>query len=266
MATRLRLSTLSITVHGPDEFSDVTGYRLREKIAGANFLCTIGSFARSQLMRLCGPESWDKLEVIPLGVDPVRFPPRPDPGGAEPFEILCLGRLVPAKGQHVLLAAAARLNSEGRRILVRFVGDGPDRRALEYETRRRGLNPCVRFEGAVNQDRIGEFYHRAGIFVLPSFAEGIPVVLMEAMAMEIPCVTTFVNGIPELIRDGSDGLLVPPSDDIALAAAIGRLMDDRTLRKRLGASARKRVVERYNLARNVERLADMFRRRIEALS
>ncbi|HTS32134.1 MAG TPA: glycosyltransferase, partial [Bryobacteraceae bacterium] len=77
---------------------------------------------------------------------------------------------------------------------------------------------------------------------------------------------TFVNGIPELIRDGSDGLLVPPSDDIALAAAIGRLMDDRTLRKRLGASARKRVVERYNLARNVERLADMFRRRIEALS
>jgi len=258
--------TLSITVHGPDEFYDVTGYRLREKIAGADFLCAIGSFARSQLMKLSPPESWNKFEVVPLGVDPARFAPRPDPGGAAPFEILCLGRLVPAKGQHVLLAAAARLRAEGRNILVRFVGDGPDRDALEQDTHRRRLEACVRFEGSVNQDRVGEFYRRAGVFALPSFAEGIPVVLMEAMAMEIPCVTTFVNGIPELIRDGSDGLLVPPSDDIALAAAIARLIDDGALRQRLGESARIRVIERHNLARNAERLADVFRRRLEAIS
>lgn len=266
IVTHLCPFTLSITVHGPDEFYDVSGYRLREKIAGADFLCAIGSFARSQLMKLSPPENWNKFEVVPLGVDPTRFAPRPDPGGPAPFEILCLGRLVPAKGQHVLLAAAARLKAEGRRILVRFVGDGPDRDALEQDARRRGLENCVRFEGSVNQDRVGEFYRRAGVFVLPSFAEGIPVVLMEAMAMEIPCVTTFVNGIPELIRDGSDGLLVPPSDDIALAAAIARLIDDETLRKRLGESARTRVIERHNLARNAERLADVFRRRLEAIS
>jgi glycosyltransferase involved in cell wall biosynthesis len=173
---------------------------------------------------------------------------------------------VPAKGQHVLLAAAARLHRECRSILVRFIGDGPDRAALERDARQRGLDDCVRFEGAVSQDRIVDFYRRAAIFALPSFAEGIPVVLMEAMAMEIPCVTTFVNGIPELIRDTSDGLLVPPSDDVALAAAIACLMDDGALRKRLGASARLRVVERYNLARNVERLADTFRRRLEVSS
>jgi colanic acid/amylovoran biosynthesis glycosyltransferase len=263
IVTHLRPVTMSITVHGPDEFYDVSGYQLREKIAGAKFLLAIGSFARSQLMRLSSPESWERFDVVPLGVNPARFSPRPDPGDEAPFEILCVGRLVATKGQHVLLAAAARLQAEGRNILVRLIGDGPDRASLERDAQRRGLGHCVRFEGAVSQERIVDFYRQAGIFALPSFAEGIPVVLMEAMAMEIPCVTTFVNGIPELIRDTSDGLLVPPSDDAALAAAIARLMDDRTLRRRLGASARLRVVERYNLAPNAERLADTFRRRLE---
>lgn len=266
IASRLSVVTLSITVHGPDEFYDVSGYHLREKIDGASFLCAIGNFARSQLMRLSAPESWNKFEIVPVGVDPARFTPRPDPGDTSPFEILCVGRLVPTKGQHVLLAASERLTAEGRKILVRFVGDGPDGAALELDTRRRGLTNCVRFEGAVNQDRICDFYGRAGAFVLPSFAEGIPVVLMEAMAMKIPCVTTFVNGIPELIRDGLEGLLVPPSDDVSLAAAIGRLIDDPALRERLGESARARVVDRHDLRRNAERLADIFRRRLEALS
>jgi glycosyltransferase involved in cell wall biosynthesis len=266
IVTQLCPVTMSITVHGPDEFYDVFRHNLPEKIARAKFLFAIGNFARSQLMKLSPPECWGRFDVVPLGVDPARFAPRPDPGDAAPFEILCVGRLVPAKGQHVLLAAAARLHRECRSILVRFIGDGPDRAALERDARQRGLDDCVRFEGAVSQDRIVDFYRRAAIFALPSFAEGIPVVLMEAMAMEIPCVTTFVNGIPELIRDTSDGLLVPPSDDVALAAAIACLMDDGALRKRLGASARLRVVERYNLARNVERLADTFRRRLEVSS
>lgn len=120
------------------------------------------------------------------------------------------------------------------------------------------------FEGAVNPDRIRAVYESADVFELASFAEGIPVVLMEAMAMEIPCVATFITGIPELIRDGLDGLLVAPSDVAALADAIGRLMDDTELRHRLGRAGRQRVVEHYNLEVNIPRLGEIFRRRLEA--
>ncbi|HEX8999661.1 MAG TPA: glycosyltransferase, partial [Blastocatellia bacterium] len=98
--------------------------------------------------------------------------------------------------------------------------------------------------------------------VLASFAEGIPVVLMEAMAMEIPCITTFITGIPELIRDGTDGLLVPPSDVEALAEAIGKLMDDAALRRDLGQQGRARVMDKYDLPRNCARLAEIFQRRL----
>lgn len=265
IATRLAPITLSLTVHGPDEFYDVTRYRLREKIAGAAFLCTIGSFARSQLMKLAPVSEWRKFEIAPLGVDPEVFAPAPHACG-EPCEVLCVGRLVAAKGQHILLAAARRLQQQSKRVVFRLVGDGPDRASLQEEVRRHGLEECFRLEGPVNQDRIGDFYRRADIFVLPSFAEGIPVVLMEAMAMEIPCITTYVAGIPELIRNDVDGILVPPSDEEALAAAIVRLMEDAALRRRLGCAGRERVRQNYDLARNTGRLADVFRRRLEGLA
>ncbi|MFH1567001.1 MAG: glycosyltransferase family 4 protein, partial [Gemmatimonadota bacterium] len=255
---------LSITVHGPDEFYAVERYRLAEKIQAADFLCCIGAFARSQLMRLSPPSAWDKLEVVPLGVDPTEFAPRPEPPG-DRFELLCVGRLVPAKGQHILLAAVAQLVREGRdRLHLRLVGDGPDMASLRRLADDRGLGPCVTFEGAVNQDRVRQLYGQASAFALASFAEGIPVVLMEAMAMEIPCITTFVAGIPELIRSGVDGLLVPPSDTGELAAAIARLMDDRDLGQRLGRQGRQRVLERYDLRRNTQRLAEVFARRLGA--
>lgn len=114
----------------------------------------------------------------------------------------------------------------------------------------------------MNQDRIRALYGTADVFALASFAEGIPVVLMEAMAMEIPCVTTFITGIPELIRDGVDGLLVAPSDEEALAGALARLMDDPALRRTLGPAGRRRVAERYELTRNVEVLAKVFQKRL----
>jgi len=166
----------------------------------------------------------------------------------------------------VLVAAVNRLVRAGRNVRLRLVGEGPDRRSLEAAVASGGCEAHVVFEGAVNQDRIGELYARADAFALASFAEGIPVVLMEAMAMEIPCVTTCITGIPELIRDGQDGLLVAPSDDEALAAALARLIDDPALRERLGRAGRRRVMERYDLARNTARLAAVFRRRLGALA
>jgi len=160
------------------------------------------------------------------------------------------------------VAAVDRLARAGRAVRLRVVGDGPDRAALEHDVAARGLAGHVVFEGAVNQDRIRALYAQADAFALASFAEGIPVVLMEAMAMEIPCVTTCITGIPELVRDGIDGLLVAPSDDEALAAALGRLMDDAALRRRLGEAGRRRVEEKYDLSRNTDRLAEIFRRRL----
>ncbi len=261
---RLASIEISITVHGPDEFYDVPGYFLLEKLRSARFVCAIGFYARSQLMKIAPASQWDKFEVAPLGVDPKLFEPQAIRTVSEMFEILCVGRLVPAKGQHVLISAVSQLVRSGRAVRLRLVGDGPDRQSLELEVRRLRLEESVCFEGALNQDRIRQRYETADVFALASFAEGIPVVLMEAMAMEIPCVTTWITGVPELIRHEIDGLLVGPSDVDALAAALLRLMDDAELRQRLGRAGRLRVQDRYDLSRNVTRLAEIFDRRLGA--
>ena len=264
LASRLTHCSLSITVHGPDEFYDVTRYQLAAKIAGCSFLCVISQFARSQLMKVSSAKEWRKFEVTPLGIDPQRFPPKPTKSADGRFEVLCVGRLVPAKGQHILIEALHFMVNRGGDACVRFVGDGPDRQSLELLARQLGVADRVFFEGSVNQDRIGEFYKQANAFVLPSFAEGVPVVLMEAMSVELPCITTRITGIPELIRDGIDGLLVTPSDSDELASAMLRLMKDPSLCRDLGKSGRKRVVACYDLDTNTKRLAEVLRKRLAA--
>jgi colanic acid/amylovoran biosynthesis glycosyltransferase len=256
----------SMTVHGPDEFYDVHSHHLPEKIAAASFLCTIGSFCRSQLMKLSAPEHWSKMEISPLGVDPQLFRPReirPIRSGSR-FRILCLGRLVTAKGQAVLLDAVRILARRGQPVLATFAGDGPDRQRLETMAREYGVDKQVTFLGGVNPDTVRDLYAACDAFVLPSFAEGIPVVLMEAMAMEVPCVTTVINGIPELITSGESGLLVSPSDAVQLADAIQTLIDDAPRRQALGKAGRRKVIASYNLTRNVAHLHSIFRRRLGA--
>ena len=254
----------SMTVHGPDEFYDADRQMLAEKIRAADFLCCISAFTRSQLMMLSPYEQWSKFVVSPLGVDAEIFAPRPGRPASEPFEILCVGRLTPAKGQHILIDAIERLAQEGRQARLRLVGSGPYETSLREHAARSAAAECAVFEGAINQDRIRDFYAAADAFCLPSFAEGLPVVLMEAMAMELPCVTTQIAGIPELIRDGVDGLLVPPSDLDALVKALARLMDNAELREQIGKSGRARVVEHYDLRRSVERLAAIFAERVQS--
>lgn len=254
--------SFSLTVHGPDEFYDVHRLQLKQKCEGAAFVVCISQFARSQLMKLTSVQYWPKLEVVRLGVDPKLFVPRPLRPTPSSLSLLCVGRLVPAKGQHVVIEALDHLVRGGRSVTLRFVGDGPDHASLEHEVERRGLRSRVSFAGSVNQDRIRDFYREADVFVLPSFAEGIPIVLMEAMAMEIPCVSTTVAGIPELIRNEVDGLLVPPSDDGALADAIARLIDDDQLCRRLGQAARRRIVDQFDLDQNVASLARLFAARL----
>jgi glycosyltransferase involved in cell wall biosynthesis len=254
--------TLSITIHGPVEFQDPAGSRLAEKVQASLFCCAISQYGVSQLMYACGYPEWPKLELTALGVDLNAFPPRPFRPNPSPFRIVCAGRLAPVKGQHVLIAAMAALVNEGRDIRLRLAGDGPDRIALRQDVEKRGLSDRISFEGNVNQDKLLELYRESDALVLSSFAEGLPVVLMEAMAMEIPCVAPWVNGIPEIVTHETDGLLVPPGDAQALAHAIGRLMDDAALRRTLGQKARLKILEKFDLERNTEHLADVFRRRL----
>jgi colanic acid/amylovoran biosynthesis glycosyltransferase len=254
----------SMTVHGPDEFYEVREYHLAEKIETASFICAIGNYCRSQLMKLSHPRHWQKFEVSPLGVDPEAFRiTRQRNAESTPFQILCVGRLAPAKGQAILLQAAKRLTGEGRDIRVTFAGDGPDRQRLEAAAWALGVREVCEFSGAVNPDRVRDLYAAANAFVLPSFAEGIPVVLMEAMAMEVACISTTVNGIPELIDSRRNGILVPPSDADALANAIATLIDDPEYCSKLARAGREKVLADYNLARNITRLEAIFETRTE---
>jgi colanic acid/amylovoran biosynthesis glycosyltransferase len=256
----------SLSVHGPDEFYDAQGQYLSQKIAAASFLVCISSYTRSQLMNLAPSDQWAKMHVCRLGVDPTLFAPvsRPiQPAPTKPFEILCVGRLTPAKGQHLLIEAVAQLTAQGSNVLLRLVGAGPDEDSLRASAAHLLHPESVLFEGAVNQDRIRTLYATADAFCLPSFAEGLPVVLMEAMSMQIPCVSTSITGIPELIRNGIDGLLVPASDLGALVTALASLIDSNELRTRLAISGRQRILTEYDLATNTKALAAIFSNQIK---
>ena len=248
--------TMSMTIHGPSEFDDPPGFKLSEKIKQSLFVSAISNYARSQLMKISDYEQWSKIEVLPLGINPDVFVPRPFRAAPTTFEIIFVGRLASVKAQHILIAAIDLLRQQNRFVRLRLVGDGPDRKKLEENVKALGLSDRVVFEGWCNQDQILALYEQADIFALASFAEGVPVVLMEAMAMEIPCVATRIAGIPELIRDGVDGLLVAPSSVEELAVAIAALIEDAELRFRIGKAGRVRILEKYSLAHNTLELAD----------
>jgi colanic acid/amylovoran biosynthesis glycosyltransferase len=264
IATRLFPITMSATFHGPDEFNDPEGFRIKDKIEASLFTGAISNYARSQLMKSSDYAQWSKLEVTPLGVDVSVFSPRPFRADPSIFRMVCAARLAPVKGQHILIAALEILVKAGRKVSVHLAGGGPDRQSLEQDVEAQGLREQVIFEGLLNQDQLRQLYRDSDAMVLASFAEGVPVALMEAMAMEIPCVTTWITGVPELIENMKDGLLVAPGDEVALAEAIGRLMDDPELRRRLGCAGRQKVLAKYDLNRNGARLAEVFKRRLAA--
>ena len=250
----------SMTIHGPEEFYRVDKLYLRKKVDGARFVLCISDHCRSQLMRLTKPEQWDKFHVVRLGVDPDIFSPNTYVRSERSVvEMICVGRLVPDKGHLVLLRAFSRLLSRGCKLRLRIIGDGTERRRLDSFVLENGLRDSVILEGALNHEDTRRLLAQADIFVLASFAEGLPVALMEAMAMQIPCVSTYIAGIPELIRPDVDGLLVPASSEEALVEALARLVTDAELRRSLGRSGRQRVLELYNLETNVGLLAETFR-------
>ena len=245
----------SMTVHGPDEFFDQRETALRQKIENASFVICISEFCRSQLMRIVPSTTWDKLRVIRLGIQPALADSPFKDGRKDSTRILCTGRLVGAKGQAILILATAALKQKGYSLQVTLIGDGEDRRALEKLTAEYQLQMDVVFAGARSHAEVMEHLGVSDLFVLPSFAEGVPVALMEAMAIGVPCVSTFIAGIPELIRHEKDGLLVPAGSVGDLVAAIERLMINIEERDQFRISARAQVLAHYNLPDNLRTLS-----------
>lgn len=252
--------TWSFTMHGPNELYDVSRFQLAEKAASAAAVICISDFARSQVMGFAPEEAWSRFQVVHCGVEPTEFDPDHEPAAPanEAFGILYVGRLVPFKGQAILLEAIASMRAAGVDARLTLIGEGPSRQSLERRVHGLGLAAVVTFAGAVGQDEIRAHYAAADAFCLPSFAEGVPVVLMEAMAMRLPVVTTRVMGIPELVDDGEDGLLVRPGRPDDLAHALTRLAGDQELRKRLGCAGRSKVLAEFDVLESGRQLAQIF--------
>jgi glycosyltransferase involved in cell wall biosynthesis len=245
----------SFTAHGGDIYN-TSRPLLSEKARRATAIACVSDFGRGQMLELVGEEHWEKIRVVRCGLDLDRFPApdRPSRDGDEPLRVLSVGRLASEKGQSVLLEALAELRRRGVAVAATLVGDGPRADALRGQADRLGLAGLVTFTGRVGQDDIRAYYEGADVFCLTSFTEGVPVVLMEAMAMELPIVASGIMGIPELVEHERSGLLVPPARPDLLADAIERLAADPALRRRYGSRGREKVRAEFDVDRSAQQL------------
>jgi glycosyltransferase involved in cell wall biosynthesis len=210
-------------------------------------------------MGLVGDDHWDKLHVVHCGVRPERYEQRSHAAASDgPVRLLTVGRLAPVKGQALLLAAVRELRSEGVDVLLTVIGDGPRRDTLEDASRRLEIDEAVEFAGAISQDEIARYYLGADIYVHPSFAEGVPVVIMEAMAHALPVVAAGVMGVRELVHHGENGLVVRPGRKDELVDAVRRLAADPSERARMGQSGRRTVEAEFDVRGSAQLLRDLF--------
>lgn len=280
LAARLAGIPFSLTCHG-SELREIRRFRLGTKVERAAFVACISHFGRAQLMLACPARLWDKLQIIRCGLSrqdidsktlgaagslpPVRpandaradeLPVAPQP--KRPPELLCVGRLSPEKGHLVLIEALDELQRRGTAFRCTLVGDGPLRPTIESELARRGLSKQVHLTGSLDPGQVDHQYATAGAVVLASFSEGVPVVLMEAMARGIPVVATHVGGIGELVESGVNGLLVHAGDAQALAAALHSILSDADFARSLGARGVQKVRDEFDLDRSADRLLELF--------
>ncbi len=252
----------SFTAHGSDLHVDRT--MLCQKVSEAAFTVTISNDNRKVFERECGGPI-ASLEVIHCGVDTGVFHPIPRKTDRAGLAILSIGTLHEVKGQTHLIEACRLLAAEGVPFTCQFVGDGPDRAALEAQVTEARLTDRVEFLGQRTRTEIARLLASSDVLVAPSVPtrggkrEGIPVVLMEAMSAGLPVVASALSGIPELVIDGQSGSTVPPGDAPAIAAALVRLHGDPDLRARLGNAARERVVSEFDVDRNAQRLIERIR-------
>jgi colanic acid/amylovoran biosynthesis glycosyltransferase len=249
LAATLAGIRFSFTIHGPAIFFEPYRWRLDLKVKQALFVSCISYYCRSQLMLLSSPDHWSKLHIVHCGVDPQRLVPVVHQRDRK--RLLYTGRLSAAKGLPILFEALQKVVPHHADLILTLVGDGPDRIALEALAADLKLSPYLNFVGYQSQDAVCQYLHNSDIFVLPSFSEGLPVALMEALAAGVPVVTTTVAGISELVEDGVNGYLVPPGAVEPLAKRLIQLLEDADLRQRMGQAGRIKVEQEFNLAQEV---------------
>lgn len=267
LAAKMNGGTWSLTLHGHADYGDPTTSRLADKIEAAAFTVCVSDYGKAQAMLHTHPALWPKINRVYCGIDPRHFQPAPRDhhhAAAPPLHLLTVARLSPEKGLNILLDAIAQARGEGVQLTLTLVGEGSMRAVLEDQTRRLRLGDHVVFAGAIGQNRIREFYQNADAFVLPSFSEGLPVVLMEAMAMGLPVIASRITGIPELVREGVDGWLVPPGNAVELAGAFRSLAVLPDQRRQFGASARERICTHFDARVTQSPLMELFRTHLAA--
>ncbi|MEZ5913914.1 MAG: glycosyltransferase [Paracoccaceae bacterium] len=246
----------SYTMHGPAIFFEPMRWRIDEKIARARFVACISHFCRSQGMLFSDPAHWSKLRLVHCGVIPEQYDRATRDGSGR---ILFVGRLAAVKGVPLLFDALKRLLPDHPGASLTVIGDGPARAELEAMAAEPPLTGRVSFLGYRGQAEVAEELARSDMLVLPSFAEGVPVVLMEAMASRMPVIASQVAGIPELIRDGESGHVVPAGDVDTLADRMGRLLADPALRGRMGEAGRAMIEAEYDVRREAAWLLTLFK-------
>jgi len=258
LAHALGAPAYSFTVHGPEEFDAPRRLGIAEKVRRSAFVVAISAFGRSQLYRWVEPAHWPKISVVHCGLEPGFHQVAPAPLPDVP-RLVCVGRLCEQKGQRLLVEAAARLAAKGIALEVVLAGDGELRAELEARVQMNNLGRCVRITGWLSSAQVREEILAARALVLPTLAEGLPVVLMEAMALRRPVLTTYVAGIPELVRPGENGWLVPSGDVEALAAALEDVLARPAAELRaMGEAARTRALERHSIDTEAAKLAALF--------
>jgi glycosyltransferase involved in cell wall biosynthesis len=259
---RLTGIPFSFTAHGSD--LHVRRRMLDRKVAAAGFVVAISNYNRELIVSECGPEARAKTHVVHCGVDAEVFAPRPASSGEGPLRILCVASFEEVKGHRYLLDACARLRDRGVDFACDLVGDGPLRREVEAQIAGSHLAGQVRVHGPQPRDAVARMTHGADVVVLASVPtragkrEGIPVVLMEAMASALPVVASRLSGIPELVDDGVSGFLVPPRDVDGLAGALERLARDPERGRIQGRAGREKVLKEFELRSNAATLARLF--------
>ncbi|MDT8312013.1 MAG: glycosyltransferase family 4 protein, partial [Methylophaga sp.] len=256
--------TYSFTVHGPEEFDKPQFIALAEKIAHSAFVVAISHYGRAQLSRWIDVSLWSKVKVIHCGLEAAAFEQHSDLPNPVDGQIVCVGRLCEQKGQQLLIEAIAQLRDQGLSVKLILAGDGPMRADLEAAIKQYDLQSLVSITGWIDNPRVQILLRQSQAMVLPSFAEGLPVVIMEAMAAGCPVISTYIAGIPELIKHGDNGFLVPAGNVMALTEAIQYcLAMPKAERLPLIASAREAVTAQHNIEAEVSKLAGCFEHAVQ---